>query len=501
MGNNRLTINLISNIISYSSTILISFVLTPYLINTLGKEAYSFYPLANNFVNFMGILTLALNSMANRFITIEIVNKNYDKANKYFSSVFFANVVMSFVLLLPMVITVIFLNQILNIPIDIEGSVKALFALTFISMIMNIVTSVFGVATFANNRIDLRSLNELIIALLRIILFVIFFSLFTTNIAFVGLVALILSCVNFAIQYFYSKKLLPNIRISREYFSRKHVKILLSSGIWNSINQLGNILLVSSSLLLVNIYYGASRAGQYSIVQTVPNFINGMISMLTGVFVPLITYRYATNDIPGLLYEIKKSQKIISFFSSSVIAVFIGLSFNFFELWVPAEDASLLEFFSTLTIIPHFIIGTVWPISNLNTVMNKVKIPSLFTLGFGLSNILINIIIYKLFARNFIVVPLISTTIQIVWVGIFIPIYACKILKISYFTFYPILIKTIISGFVIFSITKLVQNYIPINSWATFFLVGILCGGLALIINAFVIFGIRDIKNRVSLNK
>ena len=65
MGNNRLTINLISNIISYSSTILISFVLTPYLINTLGKEAYSFYPLANNFVNFMGILTLALNSMAN----------------------------------------------------------------------------------------------------------------------------------------------------------------------------------------------------------------------------------------------------------------------------------------------------------------------------------------------------------------------------------------------------------------------------------------------------
>ena len=65
-------VNLIAKIISYGATLLISFFLTPYLVEKLGKEAYSFYPIANNFVNYMGVITIALNSMASRFITIHL---------------------------------------------------------------------------------------------------------------------------------------------------------------------------------------------------------------------------------------------------------------------------------------------------------------------------------------------------------------------------------------------------------------------------------------------
>ena len=44
INNRQISINMIANIVSYSSNLLISFVLTPFLINTLGKETYSFYP-------------------------------------------------------------------------------------------------------------------------------------------------------------------------------------------------------------------------------------------------------------------------------------------------------------------------------------------------------------------------------------------------------------------------------------------------------------------------
>ena len=51
IGKKQVAINMVANIVSYSANILISFVLTPFLINTLGKETYSFYPIANTIVS------------------------------------------------------------------------------------------------------------------------------------------------------------------------------------------------------------------------------------------------------------------------------------------------------------------------------------------------------------------------------------------------------------------------------------------------------------------
>ena len=422
--NKRTIINLVANTVSYSTTLIISFVLTPYLINTLGKEAYSFYPLANSFINYMSILLNALNAMASRFITVNLVKNEYKKTNKYFSSVLFSNIIMSGILLIPMILIVLFIDRILTVPFQLLASVQALFSFSFASMIVNIITSVLGVATFAKNRIDLRSFRELITSILRLALFYILFSCFTPSIVYVGIVAFIIAWVNFIIQHWYTQLLLPEIRISFSNFNWRYVKEVLAAGIWNSINSLGNILLVSSSLVMVNILYGAESGGEYSIVQTVPNFINGLISMLTGIFYPLITIAYAQNDKKKLLHEVNKSQTIVGFFSTSVIGVFVGFSTYFFRLWVPRENAERLFVLSTLTILPHCIIGCVWAITNLNVAMNKIKIPALYLLGSGIINILSVLVLYNFFDWDMIMIPICSSIIQIIWVGIFLPLYA-----------------------------------------------------------------------------
>lgn len=494
LGNKRIAINMIANIVSYSSTILISFVLTPYLINTLGKEAYSFYPLANNIVSYMSILSNALNSMSSRFITIEIIKKDYDNANKYFSSIFFANIIMSGILFILMALMVLFLEYILDIPLNLIASVKLLFCFVFASMLVSITTSVFGIATYAKNRIDLRSGNELVVAILRILLFVFLFKFFLPTIVYVGVVAFIIAIVNFIFQKKFTRILLPEIKISVKNFSIKYVKTMLSSGVWNSVNQLGNILLASSSLLLANVLYGASGSGTYSIIQTVPNFINGVITMLTGVFVPVITYRYAQNNKKSMLNEINKAQKLIGLISCSVIAVFIGLSFEFFTLWTPAEDAAFLQIISTITIIPHFIIGSVWPISNLNAVMNRVKTPAIYMICSGVANVVIICLTYMIAAPGIISIPIISSIIQLIWVGVFIPMYPCEKLGVKKYYFYTPLVRMCIGGIVVVLLTYMIKSYFVINSWLMFFTVGIICGALALAINFVFMYGTTGMK-------
>lgn len=488
MGNRRLTINLFATVVSYSTTVLISFVLTPYLVETLGKEVYGFYPLANNFVNYISIVTVALNSMASRFITIEIVKDNKRKGNIYFSSVFFSNVILSIFIFIVSSIIVIFLDKILQIPLNLIISIKVLFSFVFLSMIINLVSNVFNVAVFIKNRIDIRSYIDMGQGLLRVVLYFLLFTFLKPSIVYVGIVSVILSFTYFISHYYAKKCLAPELRIKREYFDFNSVKEILSSGIWNSLSQLGGTLLSGTTILLANILLGARAAGEYSLVLTVPTFINGIISMLTSIFIPTITQEYANDNVNGLVSEVKKAQRIMGMITNIPIVVFIVVGKDFFSLWVPGESAEKLQVLSILTILHLIIVGVVWPVSNLNTVMNRVKTPAVFLIINGIVNVIITVILINYTPLGIYAVPLTMMLINLLWYGIFIPIYPCRELGIKRTTFLPAIIKTILGSCILYVISTKIASFFTINSWLTLMIVCIICGLIGIVINLLIIY-------------
>ena len=488
MENKRqLSINLIANISSYSVNIIISFFLTPYLIRVLGKEAYSFYPIANNFVQYMSIITIALNSMASRFITIEISKRNLQKANVYFSSVFYSNVILSTILLIPMTGVIIFLEKILNIPMEMIASVKILFILVFISMLINIITSVFSVAVYAKNRIDLRSVADIIHSTLKLVLYGILFYLFIPDIMYVGAIAIILGFINFVIHYRYTRRLLPEIYVSSKYFELKSIMEILSSGVWNSVNQIGSSLMFSLSIVYCNVLISPEAGGEYSIVQTIPNFVNGIISTLSAVFLPTITQTYATKSIIEVVKDVKFSQKIMGLITNIPIVIFCVIGADFYKLWVPQENALRLHIMSILTIGHLLIIGVTWTVSNLNTIINKVKIPALYMVGSGIVNFIAVMILVNFTNLGVYAILVSSFTILLVWAGIFIPLYPCMVLKLKWNTFYSAIYKMIVSSVIILGITCAMRYMVDINTWFGLIVFCITTGVMGLVVNILVV--------------
>ena len=125
-------INLIAAIIAFSANIIINFFLSPYIIKHVGVEAYGFFSLANNFVMYISVVTLAINSMAGRFITISVHRENLYQANRYYSSVFISNLILSLILLMMVVPIIYNLEDFLQISSEIELDVKFLFLLDII---------------------------------------------------------------------------------------------------------------------------------------------------------------------------------------------------------------------------------------------------------------------------------------------------------------------------------------------------------------------------------
>ncbi len=498
-GNKKIAFNMLANIISYSTTVLISFVLTPYLINNLGKEAYSFYPLTNNIISYMSVVMGALNAMASRYITIALAKGENERANQYFSSVFFSNLIIVGVLSVPVIIFIIFIDQVLSVPVNLLAAVRILFALSAASTMVNISFSVFGVATFAKNRIDLRSLRELCMSVLRIVLFVLLFCLFQPSIIYVGVVALVVALVGFCFQFYYTKTLLPEITITLKNFRFSYIKGILTSSVWNTINSLGNTLLSGAALIMANMFYGATAAAEYAIVQTVPVFLNGVISMLTGVFYPVIMNTYATGDKNALLREIKKSQVMVGFFATSVIGVFTGMSFYFFQLWTPGENATWLVMLTSIIIIPRVLVGCMWSLSNVSVAMNKVKTPALYLLTSGVLNVVLAYLCYRYTSIGIVSIPVLFVLIQIVWAGVFFPLYIAKELQVSWVTFYPPIARGFVATAVGLVLACVATSIVDVQSWLVFFIVGGCVGGATLCVNACIMLDKKTLQRLVQL--
>ena len=498
MGSKQLILNLIANIISLIVSISISFILTPFLISTVGKEAYAFYPLANNFVSYMSIISVALNSMVSRFITIEIVQKNFNYAKQYYSSLFFANCILVIVFSIPLALIVFYLNYILNIPVELAREVKILFLLVFLSMLINLLTTVFGVATFAKNRFDLSSIKDIIQDIFKLSLFLILLNIFKPTIIIVGIIIVILSISNFIIQYYLTKKLLPNLKISFSYFKGSLIKKVLKSGIWNSINSLGNTLMVSISLLFANIFISATAAGDLAIVQVIPQFLSLIITVISSIFIPRFTHHYATNNKFALVYEIKLSQKVLSIFTTIPIILLICFGSDFFMLWVPYEDTKKLYLLLILSIIPLFIHGNMWVLIGLNTVLDQVKVPSLILIGFGILNIVFCYIGLSYTDLGVAIIPSVYAIISVLYYLILIPIYSSKKLNLNFFSFYPTIIKSLISiTFFVFIILKQ-KSMFHIKDWLDFFYCVGIIGLISITLYSLIILKKTELKKVIS---
>ena len=151
----QMSINIIASIVSFAVTIGINFFLTPYLVKELGSDAYGFIGLANNFVQYGTIITMALNSISGRFISISYHKGEVDKASRIFSSVLVADLFLAAVILIISAILTGYLDIFLNIPDELITTVKITFGITFLTFVVSTVTAIFTTAAFVKNRLDI----------------------------------------------------------------------------------------------------------------------------------------------------------------------------------------------------------------------------------------------------------------------------------------------------------------------------------------------------------
>ena len=469
--NRQLAINMISSFIALAVNFGINFFLTPYVVSKLGVEAYGFLGLSSDIIGYTALITIALNSMAGRFITIKYQEGNIEDANKYFSSVFFSNLILSGVILLALGVVLLFMESLFDIPSHLVADVKLLFGLSILTTIASLLTNVYAIATFVKNRLDLSSIRQIVGNVIRGSLIVVLFGLLPAHLWYYGAVGVVVTFYITVTNIKFTKDLTPELHLNIQNYDWNKVKELLSSGVWNLFSKLGDILGRGLDLLIANLCIGAVEMGLFAITRNVPFLILSLFQTISAVFAPVLTISYAKKDYNELMNEFNKSIRILCVFTAIPLVCLYIYGDSFYSLWMPNEDSAKLQLITilgTLALPFTLPLESLW---NIFTITNKLKYSTIFTLSTNIvvfAIVMSSMFIFESHTARLLVLASTRSLCGLVRGLVFLPIYGAHCLNLAKGYFYGIIIKAIFCMAVCFGLGYLIRLFIVPTTWISF---------------------------------
>lgn len=484
LNTRQLAINMICSVVAFVLNLGIGFFITPYITNQFGSEAYGFVTLANDVSNYASLFTIALNSMASRFLMLERTRKNDKEAQQYFSSIFYANVVLSVILLIPSLLCIYFLDRLLEIPVILVAEVKLTFAVTFTAFLTNLIFSTHSNCYYLTNKLSIGSMRDALANILRVSVIVFLFLLSTPRISYVAIGGL--ASTIFAVIYnvAFTKKLTPELNVHLSDFSWDKLCQVLSSGIWNSITKLSQIFSSGLDLIVANLFVGSTEMGYLAIAKTVPQVIVSFNTTIANTFSPNMMELYAKGDMAELKKTAKMAMKFMCLYVTIPNAILITMGEAFYELWVPNQPAKLLCVLSVLTVINSCVTGPLMPLYQIFTITNKVKQSSIVLVVYGFSSILLTFICLKITDLGLFAVAGVSLIGSLVVALCYHLPFSAIYIGLPWYSFFPEILKGILTMIVQCAIGFLVNCLLPLErSWLMWFSGAVVAGGLGLTAN------------------
>lgn len=482
-------INIITSVGVMVVNLFISFWLSPYIIRTIGVEANGFVSFANELVGYANLIVTALNAMAARFITIAYIQKDYKKANLYYNSVFWGNLIIVAVLLLPAIWLVVKLEKFIDVPTDILLDVKILFSLVFLSFFVRTGAPNYDCGTYITNRMDLSYIPNMFTSLLRCVMLVCMFIIWVPHVWYVSFVSALLGFVTLAIAGYWTHKLTPELRVNlrNPICSWRAIYELVGAGIWSAIAGGGAMLLSGLDLLMCNLYVGATAMGVLSLSKTLPSILGQFSDAMTDAFVPEMTINYAKDNKENLLRDIKRGMKISSVTVTIPAAGIVVMSDAFYSLWVPTQDAKLLQILTTLAILSYMINSGIIILHRVFAIVNRTRLSAAAMIVTGVSSLLITWLMIVFTDWDIYAVAGVSSVVTICKNVFFVTPITAVLLGYKWHQFYPQLGITAICSAMIILVGLIVRHFIPINSWLVFFLACGIVGIVGLTLNVMIV--------------
>jgi len=439
----RLLLNVTSNVTSVGVTVIIGFWLTRYLIKHLGVAAYGIIPLVTQVIGYFTLFSMVIKDSLGRFVIMYVSRKEYDQSNIYFNTTFYSVLMLCLLLCIPVLLIAVYLPAIFRVPQGHESDSRLLFLLVALSSFMAMVFGPFHVGALVKHRFDMLSAVQMLSKVFRVGLLVLCFSLAGVSLKYVGWSYFGMGLFLSAGSLWLFRHLMPELHVNWRLFRLSAFREIATMSLWMTVNQVGALLYLSSSLIIINIFMGPEQGGLYGPFVLLVSLLNMAGAAVANVFTPIAYENISLDKHDALVRYTKRSTKFIGLIGALPVGLMCGLSGPLLHVWL-GPSFSELSFLMYLLIGPWVVNVSVRPQFAVYKGMNKVKIPAIIVLIGGMANVLMAVLLVKFTGMALGGVALASAVCLTAKNFVFTPVYTAAVLCRPRFTFLVDILPSVI---------------------------------------------------------
>ncbi len=205
--------NLVGNLGGFAFSMLIGLWYTPYLLHRLGTAEFGLVPLATTVTGYLSLVTIAFTNSLARFFTIAVERDDREECSRVFNTALFGGMVLLAATTIPAVAIAFWGGTFAKVPANAAHDVRVLFGLATAGFLLTVGAAPYNIATFARNRLELRTLGDVIYNAVRVLVVVALFRLLKPQLWAVGLGLLLAAVASSAYSVYWSHRLLPLLRV------------------------------------------------------------------------------------------------------------------------------------------------------------------------------------------------------------------------------------------------------------------------------------------------
>jgi O-antigen/teichoic acid export membrane protein len=434
--------NVGSNWVLTLVTIAATYVLTPFIIETLGKEGYGTWTLITAMTGYIGLLALGVPMASVRYLAQHVAESDSREMNRVIGScagLYLALGAVAFVVGAGLLV----LFSLYEIPSTFQGEARLAFGLMVIQISMGFIGLLPEGIMFAHHDFVLRNVIRVTGVALRFGLTIALLSI-QSSLLLLACVQLAAIAFDFGASWVVIRRRYPQVRISLGDFDRAMVRRIFSFSVFVLLLNAGARLSFETDALVIGAFIGVAAIPYFAVANSLVIYLMDFLVAIAAVVAPMATKLNTEGRKRDLQEIFLKWSKVALSLTVLATMFLIILGPRFIGWWIdpsfeePAGSVLQILMLSCIVFLP--IRGVALPIL---LGLGKPKIPTIAFAVAGVLNLGLSILLVGPFG---IAGVALGTAIPNVLFGIVVLVVTCRELDISVMTYVEYVVPRVALG-------------------------------------------------------
>lgn len=348
----RLMSNTVLNMATHGITAFISFYLITFFLGQLGQLRYGVWVLIASIFQYRGFLTMGLNSAISRYIPVYVAHNDDSGIANVISTSFFFLLLLGLVLVLVSVIVFFNFGKWFVIQPELLGTARVLVLIVGFSYALAFPLQISSAILSGIQRYDIMNGITLFVLAVRTTLLVVLLlqgcGLLTMGLIFGGSEIMIR-----LLQFFYTKKLLPQAAVSIGRFNAKLLREEAAYGTNTLLYSISGLILFKASDIIIGVFLGPSQISHFSVAVSAVLALSEFTHVFSSAVKPAVSDLDARADTPRVQDIAFLTQKYTLLMLIPACCFFVVMARDFLGVWVGSkiQDAAVLNLMASVMVI------------------------------------------------------------------------------------------------------------------------------------------------------